>query len=200
MVKDRTARAGLLVSVLMALGGAAATAQSDATPREDAAQQASPVAGTSTLIGEASPGVTALDGAIIRVRGNELITLEASSDPRVSGQALITVNYDAYPDPDGLPGATQVRYGQMRLENDEGAWSGTFTGSLTGAGFLQTYWLEGEGAYEGLSYVVTAGGSGNVWPSSGLIFPGDLPPMGTSVELPLDGIGGELPTAWRPPA
>ena len=34
MVKDLTARAGLLVSALMALGGTAAMAQSDVTPEE----------------------------------------------------------------------------------------------------------------------------------------------------------------------
>jgi hypothetical protein len=199
MVKDLTARAGLLVSALMALGGTAAMAQSDVTP-EEVAQQASPVVGTSTLIGQAEPGVTTLDGAIIRVRGNELITLEASSDPRVSGQARILVNYDAYPGPQGIPGTTQVRFGEMRLENEDGAWSGRFTGSLGASGFMQTYWLEGEGAYEGLSYVVTAGGNGNVWQSTGLIFPGDIPPMGSSAELPLDGIDRELPTAWLAPA
>lgn len=197
MVKDRSARAALFFGVLLAFGSTGVVAQPDEAepPEVDAAQQAVPVAGTSTLVGQLSPGVTALDGAIIRVRGNELVTVEESSDPRVTGQATISVNYDAYPGPNGMPGTTQVRYGEMRLENEDGAWSGTFTGSLNGAGFLQTYWLEGEGAYEGLSYVVTAGGSGNTWQSSGLIFPGELPPMGTSVQLPIDAIDGELPTA-----
>ena len=201
MGKDRTARAGVLVSLLVAFGGTAAMAQSG-TPSEaeDEAQQAVSVAGTSTLVGQGAPGTTEMDGAVIRVRGNELLTLEQTTDPRTSGRALITVNYDAYPDPSGLPGATQVRYGQMRLENDEGAWSGYFTGSLSGAGFLQTYWLEGEGAYEGLSYVVTAGGNGNVWQSSGLIFPGDVPTVGAGNSLPIDAIGDERPAAWIAPA
>ncbi|MEX1345445.1 MAG: hypothetical protein AB1Z63_12310 [Candidatus Limnocylindrales bacterium] len=202
MVKDRSARAALLFSVLLAVGGTAAQAQDGSAVDEDgaaAAQQAAPVSGTSTLVGQVSPGTRELDGAIIRVRGNELLTVEAASDPRVSGEALITVNFDAYPGPDGLPGATQVRFGQMRLENADGAWSGSFTGSLGGAGFIQTYWLEGEGAYEGLSYVVTAGGNGNVWQSSGLIFPGDLPPMGGSVSLPVDPLERDMPTAWSPP-
>lgn len=200
MVKDRMARVALFFGVLLAFGGTGAMAQSEPAepPGPEVSQQAVPVAGTSTLVGQLSPGVTALDGAIIRVRGNELVTVEESSDPRVSGQATISVNFDAYPGPNGIPGTTQVRFGKMRLVNDDGAWSGRFTGSLGGSGFLQTYWLEGEGAYEGLSYVVTAGGSGNTWQSSGLIFPGEIPPMGTSVSLPIDAIEGDLPVAWRP--
>jgi hypothetical protein len=202
MVKDRMARVALFFGVLLAFGGTGAMAQSE--PAEPAApevsQQAVPVAGTSTLVGQLSPGVTALDGAIIRVRGNELVTVEESSDPRVSGQATISVNFDAYPGPNGIPGTTQVRFGEMRLVNEDGAWSGRFTGSLGGSGFLQTYWLEGEGAYEGLSYVVTAGGSGNTWQSSGLIFPGEIPPMGTSVSLPIDAIEGDLPVASKLPS
>lgn len=158
------------------------------------------VVGTSTLVGQGAPGTTEIDGTIVRVRDNELFTLEQTTDPRTSGRAMITVNFDAYPGPDGTPGSTQVRFGEMRLENDEGAWSGSFAGRLAATGFLQTYWLEGEGGYEGLSYVVTAGGSGNVWQSSGLIFPGDIPSMGSSVRLPVDAIEGELPAAFEVPA
>ena len=48
---------------------------------------------------------------------------------------------------------------------------------------------------------VTAGGSGNTWQSSGLIFPGDLPPMGTtSVSLPLDSIPSDPPVASQLPS
>ena len=88
----------------------------------------------------------------------------------------------------------------LRQRTDRRRESGRFSGSLGGSGFLQTYWLEGEGAYEGLSYVVTAGGSGNVWQSSGLIFPGDVPSVGVSNSLPIDGIGDDLPSAWMAPA
>jgi hypothetical protein len=148
-------------------------------------------------VGQAAPGTTELDGAIVRVRGTELLTLEETTDPRTSGRATITVNFDAYPDASGLPGATQVRFGQMRLESEEGAWSGSFTGSLTNAGFIQLYWLEGEGAFDGLSYVVTAGGSGQKWRSEGLIYPGVIPPMGGAPAFGLEGPGTELPAAWR---
>ena len=203
MVKDRSARVALILSALMAFGGTRALAQEgQAAPDSDGAAS-TPVAvsvfGTSTLVGQASPGTTALDGGVVRVRDNQLLTVEISTDPRVAGQATITVNFDAYPDASGATGATQVRFGQMRLENEDGAWVGNFTGSLANGGFVQTYWLEGTGGYEGYSYVVTAGGSGNTWRSQGLIFPGAIPPMG-GPSLPMDAIERDLPLAVAPPA
>ena len=220
MVKDRSARVALLVGVLVALGSTAVLGQTEPaqapqpTPAESAPAQAPAptesqppdesyavsVNGTSTLVGQLDPGTIDVDGTVIRMRGNQLVTIEDSSDPRVSGRAVITVNFDAYPDASGLAGATQVRFGRMRLENDDGAWSGHFAGSRSNAVFAQTYWLEGEGAYEGLSYVVTAGGNGNVWRSLGLIFPGEIPPMGDSISLPIDAIERDLPSATAPGA
>ncbi len=184
--------------IVVAIAGTVVTAQTEADPGTGE-QQATSVVGTSTLVGQGIAGTTEFDGSVIRVRGTELVTLEETTDPRTSGSAVITVNYDAYPDASGLPGATQVRFGQMRLENADGAWSGYFSGRLSASGFLQTYWLEGEGAYEGLSYVVTAGGNGNVWQSSGLVFPGEVPPQGPTVRLPIDAIGDDRPTAWVAP-
>ena len=203
MVKDRSARAALFFGALLALGGTATAAQEAAEPgvAQPAADPPAAVSvqGTSTLVGQGSPGVVALDGSVFRLRGSELATVEASSDDRVSGQAFITVNYDAYPDADGTMGATQVRYGEMQLVNDGGTWEGTFSGSFSNGAFVQTYWLEGTGAYEGYSYVVTAGGMGSVWASQGLIFPGALPPTGSSVSLPIDSIDIDVPAAFAPP-
>lgn len=161
----------------------------------DPSQVAVSVNGTSTLIGESTPGTVSVEGDVVRIRDNVLLTLEAATDDRASGRATITVNIDAYPDPSGLAGASQVRFGTMRLVNGHGAWSGRFLGSLANGGFVQTYWLEGEGAFDGLSYVVIAGGNGPVWRSQGLIFPGRLPPMGGLPRLPIDGIDRDFPTA-----
>ena len=201
MVRDRSARVALIVGALVAFGAKVALGQAEpdqATEASPAALRAVAVSGTSTLVGVASPGTMEVDGDVIRVRDNELVTVEASSDPRVAGRATIAVNYDAYADQSGLPGATQVRYGKMRLQNEGGAWVGHFAGSLANGGFVQTYWLAGEGTYEGLSYVVTAGGNGNTWLSQGLIFPGEIPPLGGGVSLPVDAIGRDLPTALAP--
>ena len=207
MVKDRTARVALLASALLAFGGTTALAQDDGAPDDGApAPEAAPTAegqavgvvGTSTLVGQESPGTTEMEDRVIRVRDNILVTVEESSDPRVSGRATITVNFDAYADQSGMPGTSQVRFGQMQLENDDGTWTGHFTGSLANGGFVQTYWLEGAGDYEGLSYVVTAGGNGNTWRTSGLIFPGEIPPMQGAITLPTDSLGPDLPTATAP--
>jgi hypothetical protein len=204
MVKTRSIGVALAACVAVGLGGTATLGQPGGDSVPDGAagldQSAVAVTGTSTLVGQSDPGATTLDGSVIRVRKNVLITFEEATDPRVSGRATITVNFDAFPDQTGLPSSTQVRYGQARLENDFGSWSGHFAGSLANGGFVQTYWLEGEGAYEGLSYVVTAGGNGNVWRSQGLIFPGEVPPLGKGNMLPIDGIGVDLPTAEAPPS
>lgn len=198
MVKDRSARAALMVGALLALAGTPALAQDGEAPAPGQGVQAVSVSGTSTLVGQEDPGTTVFDAGIVRVRDTRLVTVEQSSDERVAGRAVITVNFDAYPDQSGLPGATQVRYGRMRLENEDGVWEGHFGGSLANGGYVQTYWLEGSGDYEGLSYVVTAGGMGNTWRSAGLIFPGDIPPMGGGNSLPLDAIDRELPAFIAP--
>jgi hypothetical protein len=186
----RLALATLTAATAVA-GGAAAGAQGDDAPAGTAVS----VSGTSTLVDQLDPGVTTIEDGVVRTRGAVLVTVEESSDPRVSGRATISLAVDAYPDEDGTPGLAQIRYGEMRLENEEGAWEGWFAGRLNDSGFLQTYWLAGQGAYEGLSYVVTAGGNGNVWQSQGLIYPGELPPVGSVNRLPVENPGRDLPTA-----
>lgn len=204
MTKTRTTSLALACAALTALSGVSALGQSDEcreVPGDIASSRvAIAVAGTSSLVGQARPGTTMLDGDISCVRDNVLITTERASDPRVEGVATTTVNFDAYPDETGVPGPTQVRYGDTRLENESGAWTGHFAGSLANGAFVQTYWLEGEAAYEGLSYVATADGNGDVWPSQGLVFPGDTPSMGWANRLPVDGLVRDLPVAWATPA
>lgn len=189
-------RASVLATVAIVALVTAVQAQVEAPAAAEARDQAAvAVTGTSTLVGEAAAGSTSVDGNVVRVRDNVLVTLEASTDPRVSGRATISVNIDAYPDAAGRPGVSQVRFGRMRLVNDDGAWAGHFAGSFANGAFVQTYWLEGEGDFDGLSYVVTAGGNGQVWRSQGLIFPGRLPPLGDGPRLPIDGLDRETPTA-----
>lgn len=185
--------------VVLALGAPAlpTVAQSPRPDQEpDASAAALPdlpratsVQGTSRLVGQLDPGVTSVEGGVLRTRANVLATEERASDPRVSGRALIWLDIDAFADASGSPRGFQVRYGRMRLVNPDGAWEGHFSGRLNEAGFSQTYWLEGEGAYEGLTYVVTAGGSGPLWVSSGLIYPGappaDIPPGLLEPPLPV---------------
>jgi hypothetical protein len=200
-MSSKQVRAAALSFAAMIVSSGTAGAQAGDVERGQAPNQAAvSVSGTSTLVGEAAPGTSTLEGAIVHVRDNVLLTVETSTDARASGRALINVNIDAYPDADGTPGATQVRFGSMRLVNDDGAWAGRFAGSFANGGFVQTYWLQGEGAFEGWSYVVTAGGNGQVWRSQGLIFPGRLPPLGAGPRLPIDGLERDRPTASAPGA
>lgn len=188
-----------LALVIGVAGSATAMGQSGGS--EVAAEQpaaAVAVTGTSTLVGESDPGGSSMDAGVVRVRDNVLITAELATDPRVSGRATITVNIDAYPDAAGRPGSSQVRFGRMELVNDGGAWAGRFAGSMANGGFVQTYWLVGTGDYKGLSYIVTAGGNGPVWRSQGLIFPGELPPLGSGPRLPIEDRDIEQPTADTP--
>jgi hypothetical protein len=176
------------VTVVLASAG---VVQAQPDPMPDAVW----VRGTSTLIGQLDPGTTVLDGGVLRTRGAVLVTLEASSDERAAGRGLIRLDVDVYPAPDGTSVGGQVRYGTMRIENDAGAWEGRFAGRLSGAGFSQTYWLEGEAAYEGLTYVVTAGGDGDVWTTDGLIYRGEPPPLSDGVRLPVEAPDRDLPAA-----
>lgn len=185
MLGTRSARLAISLTLALATGGSVATAQS-ADGRGSGAVQTT---GTSTLAGEVMPGDQSFVDGVLSVRDNVLVTVEDTSDPRTSGRATITVNSDTYLPTDATASPMQIRYGQMLIENDEGTWAGTFMGRLSHGAFTQTYWLRGEGAYEGLSYVVTAGGMGPVWESQGVIYPGELPPTGSSAPPQLERLG-----------
>lgn len=191
MVIARTPMLAILTATLLVISASGVSGQE----ADAGTSSAVSVQGTSTLVGQLSPGEATMVDGVISVRDNVLVTIERASDPRVSGRAVITVNFDAYPGTDGQPGATQVRYGSMRLENEGGTWSGRFAGRLTDTGFSQTYWLEGDGEYAGLSYVVTAGGSGSVWSSQGLIYPGRIPPIGSNHSFSVEGPARDRPAA-----
>jgi hypothetical protein len=70
-------------------------------------------------------------------------------------------------------GPVGIARGSARLDNDEGAWVGTFTNYGGQAGSDELYVMEGEGAYEGLSTVFRFhGDDGSV---EGVILPAGLP-------------------------
>jgi hypothetical protein len=168
---------GATLAVLVAMPPVAAIGQVDDGSPAETRLVAVEVSGTSTLVDELEAGTISIEGGVARQRGVVLVTSEASSDPRASGRGTITLDVDAYADARGVLGATQVRSGSMRLENEAGEWFGRFAGRLSGGRFIQTYWLRGEEDYAGLTYVVTAGGNGPIWATEGLIYPGE-PPQG----------------------
>lgn len=172
----RGARTAGAVMVLALTLGFSLVSSVAAQERPNVSPAAS-VQGTSRLVGQVQPGSTVIEAGVLMTRQNILLTVEEASDLRVTGRARITLNIDAYLNGGDGPPGLQIRYGTMRLVNDDGAWEGRFTGRLDAGGFAQTYWLVGEDAYEGLTYVMTAGGEGPVWASSGVIYPG-RPPAG----------------------
>ena len=132
-------------------------------------------AGTVSLVesGEATlvDGVPRLNGQVSQLRAE---TIEVD-DPRMAGTQTFTqhaVDYsgDTYPD----FGPT---WGEMRIEDDDGAWAGHVAGVFTGGGSELSGWLVGEGAYDGLVEYVHFQTSGYGVEFSGLIYPADAAPL-----------------------
>jgi hypothetical protein len=99
-----------------------------------------------------------------------------SDDPRISGRVTDLYFGDGPLRHTGQPSRwTKLR----RIENVDGAWQGPHTEVHFPDGTWVDYgWLEGEGAYEGLSFFTSWRGP---WSSStrkgeGMIWPGDPPP------------------------
>ena len=110
-------------------------------------------------------------------RGWILTCVDTNNDPRVTGTATYSWNYDMWGS--GMEFA-HVQWGSGRLENAGGAWEGTLTGSFsTKNGDVILFWFEGTGGYEGLSCgmwaVLPTAEAGWTYPVKGLIFPGSPP-------------------------
>jgi hypothetical protein len=110
-------------------------------------------------------------GDVIQMRGVHAAATERIDDPRLSGTATIDGNVDVY-------GTEAVQWGTFRIENDGGAWEGTYRGVIYGGTQESgTVWLAGSGDYDGLSCYWTFGGSNSdlVLEIEGLLFPGEAP-------------------------
>jgi hypothetical protein len=105
--------------------------------------------------------------------------LEAT-DPRISGRWRQVMNMWDYESREpGAPGA-MVWSASARIDNDDGAWVGTFTGFWDGSNSREWNILHGEGAYEGLTAVFRWLPEESM--QEGVIVPGDLPPLPDPVE------------------
>ena len=101
-------------------------------------------------------------------------------DPRLSGVWKDTVSVDEFPQLDADE-RVEIHWGELTITNDEGTWAGTWASTYDSESVSETpliqYRLTGDGAYEGLSAILSITDSG--WPRSavaGAIFPGPLPP------------------------
>ncbi len=119
------------------------------------------------------------DGAIQRIRGVVATCEVTFSDPRVSGTATVSSNYDCHAE------AGCVVWGTQELVGPDGSWTGSFTGTIDAAfterGFTL---LNGTAGYEGLTFIVQPAAQLGEAPSAvGIIYEGGAPPP---VELPAD--------------
>jgi hypothetical protein len=168
-----TARAmvGALITAGLVLGAAAASGQSE-EPLDQMGANFWTGTWTST---DFEPGVeTARDGYTENLGGIAYGEVEAD-DPRMVGKwaQVNNVHFAESREPD--EGDVGILNGTARIDNDAGAWVGTFTafGGQPGAG--EWYVMEGEGAYEGLITIFVFHPSDGSF--EGVILPSALPPL-----------------------
>ena len=76
---------------------------------------------------------------------------DVNSDPRVSGTETIVSNANFRPAPSSEIGLAGFLWGTFHIENDGGAWDGTFTSEITEEGeYFYRGVAHGSGGYEGL--------------------------------------------------
>ncbi len=120
-------------------------------------------------VGEVTP---VQDGAIQRTRDVVATCTVTMSDPRVSGTATVSSNYDC------LAEAGCITWGTQELVGPDGSWTGTYTGTIDAAfterGFTA---LNGTAGYEGLTFIVHTSAPLDEAPRVvGIIYEGDVPP------------------------
>ncbi len=121
-----------------------------------------------------TPGTGGGDNIIVRTRRGAWHPSGTMSDPRLQGDCYISYDDDEYVSPAGSSMGT----GTWRIENEEGAWQGSY--AVLGIGdrsSVVTAPLVGEGAYEGLTAVWESAYDPVAcdWEVWGLIIEGDVP-------------------------
>jgi len=125
-----------------------------------------------TGVDESSP-----EGDLVRVRSRGWAWQPSAtmSDPRLEGDYYISYDSDDY----RSPTVTSVGSGTWRIENEEGAWQGSFTNiKYPDSTTIVSTALVGEGAYEGLTTLWESTNhrpSECAWAVRGLIIEGDVP-------------------------
>jgi hypothetical protein len=124
-------------------------------------------------------------GNRLTLRGMETSGAAMFDDPRLTGTYSTTGGTDEFPLV-GTSDRVEIWWGTIRIENKDGAWSGTTTSTYDSAQptetGLQLIELTGEGAYKGLSALLWETSNAarssvpRAAPFAGAIFPGPLPP------------------------
>ena len=77
---------------------------------------------------------------------------DVSSDPRLTGTETITSNANFKPAPSSELGLAGNMWGTFHIENEGGAWDGTFTSEITEGGeYFYRGVAHGSGGYDGLT-------------------------------------------------
>jgi hypothetical protein len=130
------------------------------------------VTGTMTFTLTDGDLVTGADGTVHARKGTAQVRLTCS-DPRLTATGSESWESDRWGT--GAGNGALVQWGRSRYTNAGGSWAGHYSGVYTSStSDLITWWLEGEGGYQGLSVFlwITESNSGR-W--QGLIFPGTPP-------------------------
>jgi hypothetical protein len=151
----------------------AASGGATASPSPVVAGPAAIVAGTEVCAFEG--GTTTTVEGTERLRDARATCTDTMNDPRVSGSAVLTFNYDGWTPP-GSSQSIAVQWGTGRLSTTGGMWDGRWAGVIYPE--LRddiTIWYRGTGAYAGLVYTAHVVGSTGRYTFEGLIYPGAPP-------------------------
>jgi hypothetical protein len=162
----------LLVSLSAVLGWSVGAAAQDKTAP---AQLPAEFTGHIACGPEVRSPTSETQGGVVQGRGGAWHPTATMSDRRLEGDYYISFDGDTYSSPAG----TAVGAGTWRIENDEGAWQGSYTnvGFADGTASVVSTPLVGEGAYGGLTAIweSTYDGEACAWDVRGVIIEGDVP-------------------------
>jgi hypothetical protein len=131
---------------------------------------------------DAEPGVTTEHTGYTESLGEVVHGVVEADDPRMAGAWTQINNIRFAPSREPGEGDVGIVNGTARIDNDAGAWVGTFTLFGSQSGGQEWYVMEGEGAYEGLSTVFRFDEDG----FAGVIMAADLPPLPDPVAAPAE--------------
>ena len=131
------------VALVMLLSSGASTMAQDQGPAGFAT-------GTITIGDSARGGSETVEGGRLTITDMAIDAVAVMSDPRLSGSLSWIWNVQVA---DFQNSTLGVAWGTGLLENDDGAWEGTWAGAVTmDLGQMEMQWgLQGQGPYEGLS-------------------------------------------------
>ena len=133
---------------------------------------------------ESQSGVATEHSAYTELLGEVVHGVVEADDPRMAGAWTQINNVRFAPSRESDEGDVGIVNGTARIDNDAGAWVGTFTLFGSQLGGQEWYVMEGEGAYEGLSTVFRFDEDG----FAGVVMSAGLPPLPDPVAPPAGSV------------